>query len=198
MDISQLNSLIIYHFHISKRRSVKDNLPIGTKFGTRNILGDIFRDAGLNKGVEVGVKKGEFSKVLCEKNPNIELYCVDPWSTKLSTNSNRYYKTAVQTLSPYNAKLLKMNSMDALKNFPDESLDFAYIDANHSFDFCCPDIIFWSQKVRKGGIVGCHDYFAHYKGGVMKAVDAYTHCHHIDPWYVTREVFPTAFWVKAY
>lgn len=86
--------------------------------------------------------------------------------------------------------------MEALKDFSDDFLDFVYIDANHEFDYCCPDIIFWSQKVRSGGIVACHDYFHHVRGGVVHAVNAYTASHNIQPWYVTREVFPTAFWVK--
>ena len=32
---------------------------------------------------------------------------------------------------------------------------------------------------------------------VVQAVDAYTHCHSIRPWYVTREKEPCAFWVKT-
>ena len=34
------------------------------------------------------------------------------------------------------------------------------------------------------------------RGGVIEAVDAYTRCHMIHPWYVTREDLPTAFWVR--
>ena len=86
--------------------------------------------------------------------------------------------------------------MDALADFEDSSLDFVFIDGNHTFDYAVSDIIYWSYKVRKGGIVAAHDYYAFAKNGVMKAVDAYTHCHHIDPWYVTYEHVPTAFWFK--
>jgi hypothetical protein len=31
---------------------------------------------------------------------------------------------------------------------------------------------------------------------VVDAVNAYIHAKHIDPWYVTKEVEPTAYWVK--
>lgn len=175
---------------------IRDNLPVGTRFSSRERLGDVFREAGLNRGAEIGVKKGEFSVVLCEKNPNIELYCIDCWLGDRQHRHNRYLRMARKQLEPYNATLIRKTSMEALDDFADESLDFVYIDANHSFDYCCPDIIFWSQKVRTGGIVACHDYFHHVQGGVVHAVNAYTSSHNIRPWYVTREVFPTAFWVK--
>jgi hypothetical protein len=86
--------------------------------------------------------------------------------------------------------------MDGLADIKDDSLDFVYIDANHTFDYCCPDIIYWSMKVRSGGIVSGHDYFHHIRGGVVRAVDAYTASHSISPWYVTQEVYPSYFWVK--
>lgn len=193
-----INQIIRRNFHISRRRASLDNLPIGTRKGFREVLGDVFREAGLNIGAEIGVKKGEFSKILCEKNPNIELYSIDPWihPADRQHRMERYYKKAIENLAPFNCTIIRKTSMEALADFKDESLDFVYIDANHTFDFCMPDIIFWSQKVRHGGMVACHDYFHHVKGGVVRAVDAYTAAHHIDPWYVTREVFPTAFWVK--
>ena len=84
--------------------------------------------------------------------------------------------------------------MDALPEFADGSLDFVHIDGNHEFDFCCPDIIYWSQKVKSGGMILVHDYIEFHRAGVVDAVRAYVHCHHIDPWYVTRDRLPTAFW----
>ena len=191
--------MIMSLFKISKRIARRDNLPLGAKHGGRDRLGKALHVLGLNRGVEVGVKKGDFSKILCLANPNIELFCVDSWSSGQGGDQARHdahYQEAVRSLSPFNIRIIRKTSLDALADFPEGSLDFVYIDANHSFDQCCPDIIFWSQKVRSGGLVACHDYFHHINGGVVKAVDAYTHCHHIDPWYVTEEVYPTAFWIK--
>jgi hypothetical protein len=31
----------------------------------------------------------------------------------------------------------------------------------------------------------------------MEAVDAYTKCHRIDPWFTTKNLEPTAFWVNT-
>ena len=47
------------------------------------------------------------------------------------------------------------------------------------------------------GLVLVHDYCAFGMSGVIPAVDAYTHCHKIDPWFVTRDMEPTAFWQRG-
>jgi len=93
--------------------------------------------------------------------------------------------------------------MEALNDFENRSLDFVYIDGDHTFDGVITDIVFWAQKVRHGGMIACHDYCNGYLSGVVKAVDAYVYCHKIDPWFVIGEqarrietVAPTAFWVN--
>jgi predicted O-methyltransferase YrrM len=70
-------------------------------------------------------------------------------------------------------------SMDAVDDIPDNSLDFVFIDANHAFDYVMLDLIYWTKKVRPGGIVSGDDYFHFKKAGVVEAVDAYTKAHGI-------------------
>ncbi len=197
MKHDKIHSIIRSHFRLSKRRHYMDNLPISVK-RPRESLATLFPKLGLNKGAEVGVKKGAFSKCICEANPKVELYAIDVWKSALQHRADRYYRIARRTLAPFNCTLIKKTSMEAVDDFEDESLDFVYIDANHKFDYVCPDIIFWSRKVRMGGIVSGHDYFNHLRGGVVHAVDGYTRAHNIQPWYVTREIYPSFFWVKEY
>lgn len=186
-------------FNIRRRR---DNLPHGSgRNYNRNHLAELLSELNFNVGAEVGVRRGRYSMYLCKCNPNLMLYCIDPWSPYAgrrytAERQDGIYREAVKNLTPYNTKIIRKTSMEALKDFDDESLDFVYIDGNHEFDYICPDIIFWSKKVRRGGIVAAHDYYGFGWSGVMKAVEAYTHCHHIDPWYVTKELEPTAYWVK--
>jgi len=190
LNLAQTHSIIAQVTGISIRKRDHDTMPAAVKT-LREDFGRLFRKLGLNKGVEVGVNTGTYSQMLCEKHPDIELFCIDTWQ--------RYpgrYRRARRKLRPYNATLIQSDSMEALNRFEDDSLDFAYIDANHTFDYVMADIIFWSRKVRQFGIIACHDYFAIQDGGVVQAVDAYTFCHNIRPWYVTREVFPSVFWVK--
>jgi len=181
-------------FRIKKKR---DNLPIKASKGGRNGWAEFLGENGFNRGVEIGVQRGKFSEVLCKANPNIELYSIDCWhSGRRPKRAKQKHDEAIARLAPFNVTIIHKRSMDALSDFENMSLDFAYIDANHNFEHVCPDLIFWAEKVRSGGIIGCHDYYNFGMSGVIEAVNAYTRCFSINPWYVTHELEPTAFWVK--
>lgn len=174
------------------------NLPWYPRRGTRLDLANLLGKLGFNKGVEVGVQRGYFSTTLCKANVELKLSCIDPWASGSNlgkARQERIYAQALDNLAPYNITILKQFSLDAVKSFSDNSLDFVYIDGDHSFNAAVQDIIHWTPKVKKGGIVAVHDYHHQCGMDVVYAVNAYTHCHHIDPWYITREELPTAFWV---
>jgi hypothetical protein len=107
-----------------------------------------------------------------------------------------FLEEAKQRLAPYNVTFVRANSMDAVRDVPDESLDFVFIDANHTFDYVMQDIIEWSKKVRPGGMVSGHDYFRCRNFGVVPAVDVYTREHLIHQWFITDEHKPSYFWLK--
>jgi predicted O-methyltransferase YrrM len=48
---------------------------------------------------------------------------------------------------------LKMKSMEAVKLYEDESLDFVFIDASHEYEDVKDDITHWMLKVKDGGII---------------------------------------------
>lgn len=201
MDLRHgFHSAVQKRFSMSARRVKTDNMPVLVRRGTRIELAELFADLGFASGVEVGTKKGSYAIELCRANPRLQLTCVDPWLALGFLSQERqdlFYNEAVKNLKPYGVRILKKFSMEALADFDDGSLDFVYIDGAHDFDNACADIIFWSHKVKSDGVVAVHDYMAGHGTGVMKAVDGYTHCHDIRPWYVTREREPTAFWLNA-
>jgi predicted O-methyltransferase YrrM len=53
--------------------------------------------------------------------------------------------------------LIIESSAVACNRFESESVDFVYIDANHSYNFVKEDILAWLPKVKKGGVIGGHD-----------------------------------------
>ena len=63
---------------------------------------------------------------------------------------------------------------------PDKTLDFVFIDGDHTFNNVMLDILLWTPKVRKGGIISGHDYYSHKAGGVIPAVNAYCEANKID------------------
>jgi hypothetical protein len=152
-------------------------------------------ELGFTKGAEVGVAKGDHAKILCENNPNLKLYCIDVWERykgyrEYTDRIEKYYEIAKNILEPYGCSLIKKFSMDAVKDFPDGSLDFVYIDGAHDFKNVANDICEWSKKVRSGGIVYGHDYKrskGKYTNDVVDVVQAYCYAKGIRPWFVLGE-----------
>jgi hypothetical protein len=89
--------------------------------------------------------------------------------------------------------------MDAVKDYPDQSLDFVYIDGNHEFSHVAADIAAWVKKVRRGGILAGHDYrrTTNLVCHVVDVVNAWTYSHKIKPWFLTSKDIPGWFWVVA-
>lgn len=134
----------------------------------RNELGTYLTSLGLvNKGVEVGTFKGNFSKTILSAWSGT-LYMVDPWreltegyidSSNHSNHPNAYLDT-INNIKGFEdrAIMIRTLSEQAVNLFEDESLDFVYIDGNHAYNYVKQDIELWYPKVKKGGIISGHDY----------------------------------------
>lgn len=182
----------------------------------RNNLPQLFTKLGFNIGAEVGVMRGEFAQVLASSMPGLRLYCIDPWQVLPDYEEeshqevfDAYYQEAKSRLAPYNCKLIREPSLDAARKFTDQSLDFVYIDGNHTLQHVINDIATWSKKVKVGGIISGHDYKLHKPSNyihVYQAVNAYVDAHEIKPWFVlgryskkpgmTRDRSRSWMWVK--
>ena len=62
--------------------------------------------------------------------------------------------------------------------FNDDSLDFVFVDGDHSYEGCKADIEAWWPKLKKGGIMSGDDYGHTYnpaegKYGVVEAVEEF-------------------------
>lgn len=178
-----------------------DNLPFCGMQGTRETLAELFAELGYKLGAELGVRRGHFSQILCRANKGLRLLCIDTWAPFMrhsQDQQDKIYESAVVRLSPYDCELIRKSGEEAAREIPDGSLDFVYIDAMHFFDDAMMDLIVWSRKVRRDGIVAGHDYDALYQCGVIPAVHAYTAAHGINLWYVTPQDTPRSyFWRKA-
>jgi hypothetical protein len=182
----------------------------------RNGLAELFAELDFKTGVEVGVKEGDYSLILCQSIPALKLFSIDPWTVRDDYNDgrgqelfDRFEKTARERLSPYDCTILKMKSSEAVQQFKPDSIDFVYIDGHHNFFNVVHDVHEWSQRVRPGGIISGHDY-AFYKPEsnihVHEVVDAWTKAYHIKPWFVLgrkerqqgeyRDKYRSFFWVK--
>ncbi len=55
-------------------------------------------------------------------------------------------------------RILRMKSLEAVAKFPDESLDWVYIDGDHSYEAVKADLLAWLRKVKSGGALVGDDY----------------------------------------
>jgi predicted O-methyltransferase YrrM len=156
----------------------------------RKRLYEYFNHLGFTRGAEVGVWEGTNAKRICQAIPNLEkLYLVDPYSRyglnrrNFSEDKNeRVFNKAQRKTRNYNVEFIRDLSENAVRQIPDESLDFVYIDGNHKYDFTMLDILLWSRKVKKGGIVSGHDYYndPKSKSECKNAVNDYTKQHKLE------------------
>jgi predicted O-methyltransferase YrrM len=65
----------------------------------------------------------------------------------------------------------RRTSAEAASELRDDSLDFVFVDAEHTHDAVTRDLAAWWPKVRPGGLLAGHDY-AHFEG-VTAAVDEF-------------------------
>lgn len=197
-------------------------MPVPIPNVGRDTLSGWFAELGFRTIVEVGVRTGNFTKVLCEANPQAHIYGVDPWviyegyregARGNTTECMEYELAEAQAkLAPYsNCTLIRKFSMEAVKDFGYHSIDAVYIDGNHDLEHTTEDIEEWGRLVRPGGIVSGHDYkpyrLLHERIEVLQAVNAYTAAHGIRPWFVlgSRRSIPSEIrdnprswmWVKA-
>jgi len=193
MDI---DALILERFKVIQG----DSLPFKCLGITRNMLTQFMGEIGYKAGAELGVLRGAYSKILCQAMPGLKLKCIDPWlgfrRNSQERMDNYFYRTQ-RRLRHFNAEIIRKPSMEVVKDIPDGSLDFVYIDEMHEFDPVMLDLIYWSKKVRIGGMVAGHDYSVpDTYNGVIPAVNAYTQAHKIMQWYITDEEDKSFFWVK--
>lgn len=165
----------------------------------RNQLAELFCKLGFKAGAEIGVKRGEFSEVLCKANPLAAIYGVDPYREYEAyrvirqENQDSYYAIAKARLAPYDFTFMGMTSTAAASMLPPNSLDFVFIDGAHDLQNVVNDICEWTRIVKPGGVISGHDYVArsHGRDGgpntshhVIQAVDAYTSAFKINPWFL--------------
>lgn len=171
--------------------------PIEIPDYSRDNLPQFFLEMGYKVGAEIGVYKAAFTEKFCKAG--LKMYAIDPWLAYTGAGRTQQEQDrqdflhghTERTLAPYkDCTIIRATSMNALKQFIDGSLDFVYIDADHSFRHIAEDLVEWSKKVRSGGTVSGHDYF--YYGPrstnlicqVEPVVDAYVKAFAINNLYV--------------
>jgi predicted O-methyltransferase YrrM len=123
------------------------------------------------KVVEIGSWKGRSTVAICEalkQKPEVEFYAVDTfegdpeiWKDgyKEELDNDSIYKEFQKNTAEYGfLKIIRTTSNEASIQFADESLDWVFLDGDHSYDAVCNDVRAWFPKLKYGGLLSGHDY----------------------------------------
>ena len=143
-------------------------------------------------GAEIGVFRGDTARIIHAQWPACRMLLVDPWREVAADDSyaiggghmgsmtqaewDAIYDEAMVNIACSGGPSLvwRMTSAEAAAIVPDWSLDFVFIDADHTYEGTLRDIALWLPKCRK--LIMGHDYNAKAERflnlwGVKKAVD---------------------------
>jgi hypothetical protein len=140
--------------------------------------------------VEVGVWRGDYSRLIVGALAPTKFYGVDPYQIfedykdqpdpvefANQQNLDRLHDRVVNNYrSLPGTSLMRSTGIQAAQQFDDNSIDFVYIDGDHTYEFVSKDIAAWWPKVRAGGILSGHDYTPGNprKGHVYGVIEAVT------------------------
>jgi predicted O-methyltransferase YrrM len=134
--------------------------------------------------VELGCWKGHSTAFLADKIKHKEgakLWAVDYWDPTITISSaylpddyphiyDIYDENMKRSGARHIVTDIKGCTWEAAEQFEDESVDFIYIDADHSEPGVTKDIYSWWPKLKPTGLMAGHDYHPDNKTGVGPAV----------------------------
>jgi hypothetical protein len=125
--------------------------------------------ARIEQMAEIGVWKGEFARTILRACPEIRTYyMIDPWrhlahwNKPLNVDDRSFqaaYDDALRRTEFAAARriVLRGATLEVIDSVADGSLDFAYIDGDHTLRGITVDLVAWYAKVKPGGYLGGDD-----------------------------------------
>jgi GT2 family glycosyltransferase/cephalosporin hydroxylase len=147
---------------------------------------DLMRELAPDVFVELGVKQGEsyfaFCQSAAENKINVRCYGVDSWLGDIQTGE--LDPEIQREVEVYNGRYSSFSELkptlfaEALKDFPDATIDLLHIDGTHTYGDVKTDFESWLPKLSPGGIILFHDVMLRDHGfGVWKLWEEITRGH---------------------
>lgn len=116
--------------------------------------------------VELGIYKGRSTAFMIVEIINskkiIQFDCIDSFDNwpEINWNGETHMKEFLNHMKPVEGffNFIRAHSPEISYSYPNESLDFVFIDGDHSYEGVYNDIKAWMPKLKIGGIIAGHDY----------------------------------------
>jgi hypothetical protein len=128
--------------------------------------------AHVRRMAEIGVYRGDFAAHILKEHDELSAYyMIDPWTqlsdwdkpaNKPSPTLQRYHDETMRRTADWKGKrtVLRGRTVDVIDRIPDGSLDFVYIDGDHTLRGITIDLVKSYAKVRPRGWIGGDDFSA--------------------------------------
>lgn len=163
------------------------------------------------EGAEIGVYEGGHAEYIINnsffkyyKVKLNKLSLIDPYSEFTDSNGetffsgeegNKFYENLKIRFKKYkNVKIIRKTSIDASKDFENETLDFVYIDGNHQYTQFKQDLEIWYQKIKQYGVLCGDDYGIPYSEGIIRGLNEFSfekkvnfhYVHNSTQWFLVK------------
>jgi len=127
-------------------------------------------DTKVARVAEVGVWKGDFAAAMLAACPSIDLYVmIDPWRhldewnkpANVATDTFEAIRAEAMAKTEFAAPrrhVLRGTTLEVVDSIDDGSLDFAYIDGDHTLRGIVTDLVAMRPKIRAGGFLAGDDF----------------------------------------
>jgi cephalosporin hydroxylase len=133
--------------------------------------------------VEVGVAYGRSLAYIVDRARTNRFFGVDTWDefmggdnlpTDVFARMQAYgtpkeaaaheIRRALHNTYAHWVQLIQKTSVEAAKEFSDDSVDFVFLDDRHEYEALRDGIAAWLPKIKPGGVLAGHDINDHYPG----------------------------------
>ena len=166
-DLNNFTNLIRQSFRLEPLTAKQTPVPID-QVSAPELLPYVEKLGRNLVGCELGVCLGFTLRYFFDMSDSIsKVYAIDAykpymdhWGQVTQEMVDRWKVGAYQLLEPYKDKIefIELDSWEAASLIPDNSLDYIFIDGDHSYAAVARDLRKYWSKVKKGGIFAGHDW----------------------------------------
>ena len=147
--------------------------------GLCDLVDHLFGQQKTLVGLEIGVASGWTMNHFLQNLSNLQLTGIDSYVGYMDGHIqitqellDAQYLAAQDNISDFTprGKILRGYSQDFVNSFEDKSLDYIFIDGDHSYEGALRDCELFFPKIKNGGIFAGHDWSF---DGVQKAVNEF-------------------------